>query len=190
MRRLLDEPWIGRVGAIYCSTERKAIDGADILAEGLGIGYQKVEALGENDRSSTGYLPHAEFVATARRFLRQPDESVRGWETARHAQARIVRALDDIVARDEGVGDIAIVFHGGVGTLLYCHLRGAPIRLDLAPGVPHGGALFCLDAETRAILHGWRPIDPDRAEGWEGAERLWLPSPHLATDPDGACSKV
>ncbi len=56
----------------------------------------------------------------------RPSESVRGWERAVDAQARIVRAVNRILdAREHG--DIAIVAHGGVGTLLLCHLLKEPI---------------------------------------------------------------
>lgn len=159
MTRLLDAHWIGRVRAIYASTERKAMDGAEILARGLGIDYETREALGENDRSSTEYLPRDAFLLAAYQFLARPDESVQGWETARHAQGRIVAAVERILAADETRGDIVIVSHGGVGTLLYCHLLGEPIRQDLGPGAPNGGAYFSFDIETRAVLYGWRLID-------------------------------
>ena len=57
MKRLVAQPWIEGISAICCSTEQKAVDGAEILARYLGIGYEMVEELGEIDRSATGYLP-------------------------------------------------------------------------------------------------------------------------------------
>jgi hypothetical protein len=57
MKKLLAQPWVEGIGAVYCSTEQKAIDGAEILAAHLSIGYEMVEELGEIDRSATGYLP-------------------------------------------------------------------------------------------------------------------------------------
>jgi broad specificity phosphatase PhoE len=57
MRAGLKQPWVRDVTSIYCSTEQKALDGAEILAGHLGIGFETVEALGENDRSATGFLP-------------------------------------------------------------------------------------------------------------------------------------
>ena len=32
MRKLLSQPWVPGVGAVYSSTEQKAIDGAEILS--------------------------------------------------------------------------------------------------------------------------------------------------------------
>ena len=48
--------------------------------------------IGENDRSATGFLPREEFWATADLFFAHPTESIRGWERAIDAQARIVAA--------------------------------------------------------------------------------------------------
>jgi broad specificity phosphatase PhoE len=159
LAKLLAQPWIGGIGAIYCSTEQKAIDGAEILARHLSLDYEMVEELGENDRSSTGYLPPDEFQATVDSFFRHPDRSVRGWETARHAQQRIVQAIANIIERDRGQGDIAIVSHGGVGVLYLCTLKHCPIdRTEGQPGT-HGGNYYCFDAGSKTLLHGWRRID-------------------------------
>ena len=70
----------------------------------------------ENDRSATGYLPGPEFEATADRFFAEPQISVRGWERAIDAQARILGAVAETLARHPG-GDLLLVGHGAVGTL-------------------------------------------------------------------------
>ena len=127
MARALALPWIAGIGAIWCSMERKARDGADILAAHLNLSVTALATLGENDRSSTGYLPRAEFEAVADRFFAHPDRGVRGWETASDAQRHIVAAIAHVCDAAAGRGDIAIVSHGGVGTLLLCHLRGDAI---------------------------------------------------------------
>jgi len=160
MARLLAQPWIGGIGSIYCSTEQKAIDGAEILATHLSLGYEMVEELGENGRSSTGYLPPDEFQSTVDSFFSHPERSVRRWETACHAQQRIVQSIANIIERDRRQGDIAIVSHGGVGALNLCHLKHCPI--DGREGQPgtHGGNYYCFDAGSKALLHGWTRIDP------------------------------
>lgn len=90
MRAMATHRWIGGVRAIFASSERKARDGAQLLAEGLGLqGYTVIDSLGENDRSATGYLPKQEFEATADAFFAEPQISVRGWEPAADAQTRI-----------------------------------------------------------------------------------------------------
>jgi len=130
------------VGRIFASSERKARDGAQILADGLGLsGYRVVDGLGENDRSATGYLPKQEFEATVDAFFAQPETSVRGWEPAVDAQVRIIGAVEQIVAQASDDGDLAIVGHGGTGTLLYCHLpacQSADVMISRRPMVETG----------------------------------------------------
>ncbi len=140
MRQALGLPWVEGLGAIWCSTERKAREAAAILAERAGLPVQALAELGENDRSATGYLPRAAFEAMADRFFAHPEASIEGWERAMDAQRRIVGAVGQVAAASAGCGgDIAILAHGGVGALLLAHLRGEPIsrRHDQPPG--HGG---------------------------------------------------
>jgi broad specificity phosphatase PhoE len=159
MQRLLSRDWLRHLEAIYCSTEQKAIDGATILSEATGIALQAVAELGENDRSATGYLPPAEFDATVEAFFARPGESVRGWERAEAAQARIVGAVTHIAHAAPGSGPLAVVSHGGVGALLLCHLTGQPIsRAAEQPG-RSGGNYFLCHVPEGTLIHGWRPID-------------------------------
>jgi broad specificity phosphatase PhoE len=161
MRRALGQPWVAGLGVVWCSTERKARESAAILAGHLGLAVREAAALGENDRSATGYLPKAEFEAVADLFFARPEESIRGWEPAADAQRRILGAVEAVLAASvDATGDIAILSHGGVGALLLCRLLGKPIdrRYDQPPG--HGGYTFAFDAASRRLRHGWRAIDP------------------------------
>ena len=159
MEALLAQPWVEGLSAIHCSMEQKAIDGAEILARHLSIDCQVIEELGEIDRSSTGYLPRDEFQATVDAFFASPDRSIRGWESAREAQQRIVRAVETVMQNDQSNGDIAIVSHGAVGALYLCHLKNRPIsRGEGQPGTD-GGNFYSFDVQSRALQHGWVPID-------------------------------
>jgi broad specificity phosphatase PhoE len=159
MRAGLTQPWVREVTAVYCSTEQKAIEGAEILAGHLGLPFQQVEPLGENDRSATGFLPPEEFERVANQFFGAPETSVRGWERAIDAQSRIVRAVERIYSEDTTTGAIAIVSHGAVGTLLYCHLAGKPIarRWDQPPN--SGGNYYSFTLDPRAAHSWWQPFD-------------------------------
>lgn len=159
MRAGLRQPWVRELTSIYCSTEQKAIDGAEILAACLGIGFEQVAELGENDRSATGFLPPDEFERVADQFFGSPNNSIRGWERAIDAQSRIVRAVEDIAARDKTSGAVAVVSHGAVGTLLYCHLAGEPIdrRRDQPPN--GGGNFYGFTLSPRAVHSWWRAVD-------------------------------
>jgi broad specificity phosphatase PhoE len=100
MRATTARPWARELRRIFASSERKARDGAEILAAALGLaGYSTEPAPGENDRSATGYLAKPEFEATADAFFANPHTGVRGWERAVDAQARIVGAVDRILSQ-------------------------------------------------------------------------------------------
>jgi broad specificity phosphatase PhoE len=161
MRALARAGWIKVVQSVFASGERKARDGAEILAEGLGLpGYRVVDGLGENDRSATGYLPSEEFEPTVDAFFAQPETSIRGWETASAAQARIVRAVEEVLQQAPSGDDLAIVGHGGTGTLLYCHLADLPISRHHDQPATNGGNWFVFDRASRRLLYaGWRSID-------------------------------
>jgi broad specificity phosphatase PhoE len=163
MTALLARPWMATLGAVYCSDEQKALDGAGILAAHLGLTPIVLPALGEVDRNATGWLPEEEHAAAAQLLFAHPEESVRGWETAAHAQARIVRAIDAVVAHaatNIPTGDVAIVAHGAVGTFYLCHLKGVPISMSEAQPGRDGGYTYCFDAASRRLIHGWTRIEP------------------------------
>jgi len=70
----------------------------------------------------------------------------------------LVAALEHILTRAHGRGDIAVVFHGGIGALLLCHFKGVPIsRVEDQPG-DGGRNVYFLDTTTRTLLSGWRRI--------------------------------
>jgi broad specificity phosphatase PhoE len=174
MTAMLARPWVKNIGAVYCSDEQKALDGAAILAGHLGLSPVVMSELGEVDRSSTGYLPEAEHAAAARLLFERPDESVRGWETARHAQARIVQAIEGVVETEflgrnsVSKGAIAIIAHGAVGAFYLCHLKGVPISMNEAQPGRDGGHYFCFDAHSRQLLHSWTRIEPSPFPMGEG----------------------
>jgi len=155
----LRQPWVGGLGAIYCSTEQKALDGAHILAQHRALPVVAIEALGENDRSSTGFLPPPEFEQMADRFFAAPELSARGWERACDAQARIVQAVLRIAQEDRTGGTVAIFSHGAVGTLLYCHLAGEPIDRRWDQPANGGGNYFCFSLAPDRVDGWWRAID-------------------------------
>ena len=159
MKKVLAQPWIDTIGSIYSSTEQKAMDGAKILTDYLGSQYEMVEELGEIDRSSTGYLPHEEHAATATKFFAHPNKSIRGWETAKHAQQRMVKAVEKIVENDKGDGAIVIVSHGAVATLFLCHLKGCQISEQEGPPGANGGSYYCFDPQSGSLVHNWKLID-------------------------------
>jgi broad specificity phosphatase PhoE len=147
------------VSAVYASTERKAMDGAAIVAERLGLSHGTDADLGENDRSATGYIAPPEFWQVVRDFFARPHESIRGWERAVDAQARIVGAVGRIARNDGTSGHIVIVSHGGVGCLLTAHLQNVAIGRESRPSHPGGGCFLVIDRKTLALRQDWRVIE-------------------------------
>jgi broad specificity phosphatase PhoE len=149
--------WLANTTQIISSGERKAIETAGIIAGPLGIMIEIREAMHENDRSATGFLKPAEFEEVADQFFARPHLSVRGWERAVDAQARILGEAEAVLARNRP-GDVLFVGHGAVGTLLYCHYAGHPIdRIHDQPA--GGGHVFGFARQGRRVLHPWRRME-------------------------------
>lgn len=159
MSAMLSQPWVGDISVIYCSTEQKALDGAQVLATYLGLDLHSREDLGENDRTSTGYLEQEAFLAHVRRFFATPDDSVGGWEPAVAAQTRVVHAMKDIASSHDADAHIAVVGHGGVGSLLLTSLLGCPVSMEQEQPGKTGGNYFVFDAAGWSLDDGWRPVD-------------------------------
>jgi broad specificity phosphatase PhoE len=145
-------------GAVFSSTEQKALDAAELLAQRIGQSVRSLAELGENDRSSTGYMEKARFEAAADAFFSRPAESFRGWETAEAAQRRIVRAVEQVLSEAPAGSDTVIVSHGAVGTLYKCHLKGIPI--SRSEDQSRQGNVYRVDKASRRLLHDWVPL-PD-----------------------------
>jgi broad specificity phosphatase PhoE len=152
LRRFAASGALEGVTSVWASTECKAIEAAGVLAGALGLGVAVREDLGENDRSATGFLPPPEFERMADAFFANPDVSVRGWERAVDAQARIVAAVRAVVANSPE-GDVLVAAHGAVGALLRGHLLGAPISRVLDQ--PGQGCWFAV------ALPAWRLAGPE-----------------------------
>jgi broad specificity phosphatase PhoE len=143
--------------AIISSGETKAIETAEILARALGLTVEIREAMHENDRSSTGFLPPPAFEEMANRFFANPHVSVEGWERAIDAQTRIVAEVEQVLARTF-TGDVLFVGHGAVGTLLLCYYARLPI--SRAHDQPAGGGnIFSFAEEKRCVLSHWLSME-------------------------------
>ena len=83
-------PILNSTKTIISSAETKAIETAIIISDAIDVPVIIREKTHENDRSATGFLEPNEFERVADLFFSKPLESVLGWETATHAQSRIV----------------------------------------------------------------------------------------------------
>lgn len=147
--------WDPGVRRIVSSSEQKALETAAMLGDAVGIVPTQDPLLGEIDRSATGYLPPTEFEGVVDRFFAEPTRSVRGWERAVDAQARIVAAVRRLTTES----DATIVSHGAVGALLLADLTGAPVSRSLdQPGM---GSVFAFDPQAWRATSTWQRIPLD-----------------------------
>lgn len=147
---------------VFSSRETKALELAELLAAPAGTPVMSDHAMGENDRSATGFLPPTLFEAQADRFFAQPQQSADGWERAIDAQARIVSTVRTALASVPE--DMPVIFcgHGAVGTLLKCRIGNRRISREEDQGrigVPGGGNGFLFDLAARQLLTDWTPME-------------------------------
>jgi len=161
LRALQGRQWLAGIERIVSSDERKAVETSEIIAAMIDRPVEVAAGMHENDRSATGFLPPAEFEATADRFFAEPDDSIRGWERATDAQQRILDAVRRALAdRPETT---LFVGHGGVGTLLKCAITGDAIdrRHDQAAegGNAGGGNVHAFTTDLSESLFGWTAME-------------------------------
>lgn len=153
----LEKPWFQAIGRIVSSAERKAVETAQLVGETIGVPVDVKPDMHENDRSATGFIPPERFEAAADAFFAAPDDSWKGWETARAAQSRIVAAVAKAF-NEKTDSPMLLVGHGAVGTLLKCHIAGRPIsRREDQPG--GGGSLYAFDFDGSKLLCEWTPLE-------------------------------
>lgn len=153
---------------VFSSRETKALELAEIVAAQAGTPVLADHLMGENDRSSTGFLPPALFEDMADRFFAEPTKSAEGWERAADAQARIVETV--LTALNSVPPETPVIFcgHGAVGTLLKCHFGQRTIARseDQSRHANRGGGnAFLFDAASHDLLSDWIEMEalPD---GW------------------------
>lgn len=158
MVALTEKGWIKPFRRIIASDETKAVEAAEIIAIAIGLRVEIRKNLHENDRSATGFLPPPEFEAVADQFFANPATSIRGWEKAGDAQARIVSGVMAALAEAPDLPTL-FVGHGGVGTLLKCHLGRRAISRAEDQGPGGGGRYYHFANAPPKLLHDWRAIE-------------------------------
>ena len=120
---------------IVSSTESKAVETAQMIAQRLNVPHETGQDLFEHDRSNVPHMRSGEFISHVELFFRQPDELVLGLESANEAEARFRAAVDAAVARRTN-GNIAIVSHGTVIALFLATDARDRFRLWRQLGLP------------------------------------------------------
>lgn len=103
-------------GFIFTSTEPKATETGQIVAEILNLPCQTMPDLQEHDRTGEPYRSRTEFEQLVRRFFVAPDTLVFGNETANVARDRFAGAIQACI-EPQPEQDVVAVAHGTVITL-------------------------------------------------------------------------
>lgn len=103
-----------RIDAVYTSPMRRAVQTAAPLGLRLGLEPVVVDDVAEWDRNSSEYVPIEQLKAEGDpRFHEILGNQWDGADPIEEFEARVITALDDLVARHAG-HTIAVVCHGGV----------------------------------------------------------------------------
>ncbi len=108
---------------IVASTEPKACETAEIVADVLGATYETVEGLHEHRRDNVGWLDRRDFERGIAELFAKPDHIVFGQETATQAHDRFAATINRLLERHVGK-DIVVVTHGTVLTLFVSRALG------------------------------------------------------------------
>ena len=149
-------------GRIISSFETKALELAAVLSTVSGVRVESGENFGENDRSSTGFVPSDRFEQLADAFFAHPEISAEGWERSVDAQTRVVGAFEAALAAHDPAVPVVFCGHGAVGTLLKCHLGGRAIARSedqSRHGDRGGGNVFVVRLRDRALLSEWMAME-------------------------------
>ena len=148
------------VSAVYASRERKAMDGAEIVAERFGLSYRDRRG-SRRERPLVDRLHRAAGILGRGARVLRPSDTEHARLGARHRRAGAHRECRRAgsLREDETSGDIVIVSHGGVGCLLTAHLQKVTIGRESRPSHPGGGCFIIIDRDTFALTQDWRAIE-------------------------------
>jgi broad specificity phosphatase PhoE len=146
--------------AVWSSTERKARDGAAPLAAAFGQTLRTTPTSAKTTAAPRGSSRSRSSRASPT-VLRQPRrEHSRLGTRARRAGADRGSGGSGDRGKSPGTGEIAIVTHGGVATLLLCARLGHPIDESLGPGIAGGGGICAVRGSQASA---WRAIEAEDA---------------------------
>lgn len=137
--------------SLWSSDEAKACETAAILCAATGVPSAQLSDLGETAHG--GFLNRDAFEAAITQFFGAPNNPPNGWESARAAQDRGIKALRHICAQAPA-GDIWVVGHGRMGALMNAAISARAISRALWPR--HFGAWFSFDRDSWALIQDWQ----------------------------------
>lgn len=158
--RVVNAPWMSRVTRVVAASEYCAVETAHIFARRHDLPVEILPKIDDSARPFYDYLSVVELERTIDAFFARPEASARpGWEIAQNAQRRVIAGINGLLQNATDDGDLLIIGHGRIGTLLLCHLAGLPISHEHFQPTP-GGNLFAFDYVSRKVLFHWRAVAP------------------------------
>lgn len=141
------------LAAVITSTEPKAAETGQIVADSLGLPLETAPGLHEHERgvvTSTG--DQESFQAQVSHLFERPDELIFGTETADQADARFASAVAAVI--DEYPhGNLAIVAHGTVMSLFISRATGLdPVPFWKSLGLPAFAVLSLPDLRLLEVI--------------------------------------
>ena len=112
----------GSAGTVYTSTERKAVETAQLLGTAWQLPVTPVRGLHEHERAGEPLVTASEFQRRVRELFARPRDLVYGTETGEGARRRFDGAVATVLAADSD--DVIIVSHGTVMTLFVAGAAG------------------------------------------------------------------
>ena len=122
--------------AFVSSSEPKALETAQLVAQRMHTSVQVVDGLQEHDRSNTPWLSSEEFEHAVTTFFHRPSELVLGCETAQQASERFAKTVAVVTSR-YAEQNMVILTHGTVLSLFVSRTTGMePFVLWKRLGLP------------------------------------------------------
>ena len=138
---------------IWSSSEPKAIETGQIVADEFSVPVEIADGLEEHHRDNVPFLSKEVFEEAVERFFRCPDRLVLGTETAEQASNRFVAAIDKVI--DAGQADSIVVTHGTVMTLYAASLAGVQtMAFWHRLGLPSYVVLTVPDMRIESVVDG------------------------------------
>ena len=138
---------------IWSSSEPKALETAQIVADEFSVPVEIADGLEEHHRDNVPFLSKEVFEEAVERFFRCPDRLVLGTETAEQASNRFVAAIDKVI--DAGQADSIVVTHGTVMTLYAASLAGVQtMAFWRRLGLPSYVVLTVPDMRIESVVDG------------------------------------
>lgn len=123
VERLVNEDTFKEADLIFSSTEEKAFQTAQPIADSLGKEITQLAEISELNRDQGGFMEPEEYEKAVRYCLEQIDKSVHNWETATHALNRFTRKVEKLDRQYENK-KILVVGHAFTINLYFAKLLG------------------------------------------------------------------